>query len=58
MSQVAVTTTTTTPPVSVVCSGVSLVTMTVTLAPTSVGHMTMGKQDVILPPQLIQRTGR
>ena len=45
--------TTTTAPVSVVCSGASLITMTVTAVPISVGQMTWGQQDLVLPPQLI-----
>ena len=49
------TNTTTTPPVTVVFSGASFITMTATTAPTSVEQMTSGQQDVILPPQLIQR---
>ena len=53
MSQVTVTTTT--PPVTVVCSRVSLITMMVTLAPTSVGQITLGLHDMVLLQQFIPR---
>ena len=52
-SQVTVTTTTTTPPVTVVCSRAVLITVTVTLVPTSVGQTAMDQNDVVLPPQFI-----
>ena len=48
-----VTITNTTPPVTVVCSEVLLISITITIAPTAVGQMTLGKHDVVLPPQLI-----
>ena len=50
-----VTTTSTNPPVTIVCSRALLITMTVTMAPTSVGLATLGQHDVILPPQWIIR---
>ena len=46
------TSTTTTPPVTVVCCGALLITMMVTLASISVGHITLGQHDVA---QLIPR---
>ena len=54
MSQVVMTISTA-PPVMGVYSVVSLVTTMVTSAPTSVGYITSGKQDVVMPPQLILR---
>ena len=51
MSQVTVTTTT--PPVTVVYSRATLITMTVMLAVTSEHQMTLGQHDVVLLPQLI-----
>ena len=53
MSQVTMTTTTS--PVTVVCSGAMLITVMVILAPTSVGQTALGQHDVVLPPQLILR---
>ena len=47
--------TTTTSPVTVVCSGASLITKMDMLAPTSVGQITLDQQDVVLPPQFILR---
>ena len=55
MYQVTVTITATIPPVIVVCSGASLITMTVIMAPTSVGQTTSDQHDVVLPPQWILR---
>ena len=48
-----VTATTTTPPVTVVCS--RTISMTVTLVPTAVDLTAFGQHDVVLPPQLILR---
>ena len=53
MSQVTVTTTTTT--VTDVCCGALLITMMVTLAPTSLGLTSLGHHDMVLLPQLILR---
>ena len=53
MSQVTMTTTT--QPVTVVCFGASLIAIMVTPAPTSVGQMTLGQQNVVLGAQLILR---
>ena len=53
MSYVTITITTTTPPVTIVCSGASLITMIGTLGPTSVGQILLGQWDVVLLPQLI-----
>ena len=50
-----VTATTTTPPVTVVCHGASPITLTVTMAPTSVGLAASDQLDMVLPPQLIPR---
>ena len=47
--------TTTTPPVTVVFSRASPITITVTMALTSMGLATSGQHDVVLPPQLILR---
>ena len=55
MSEVTVTTTTTTSPVTVVCSGALFITMTVVMAPTSVGQTSLGQYDVVLMPLLILR---
>ena len=55
MCQVMMTTTTSIPPVTFVCSGPFLITTMVTPAPTSVGQITSGQWDVALPPQLILR---
>ena len=50
-----ITATTTIQPLTVVCSRASLITMTVTMAPTSV-HLTASDQlDLVLPPQLLHR---
>ena len=49
------TTTTSTPPVTVVSSGTSFITMFVTFAPTSVCKITLGQQYVLLLLQLIAR---
>ena len=49
------TTTATIPPVTVTCSRVSLLTTTVTLAPTFVDQTKLGQHDVALLPQLISR---
>ena len=46
------TATITTPPVTVVCSGASPITMAVTMAP-PLGIAASGQHDVVLPPQLI-----
>ena len=46
-----VTVATTTPPVTVVCCGAMVITMTVMLAPTSVGQTTLGQNDMVLPTQ-------
>ena len=51
----AFTATTTTSPVTVVYSRSSLISMTVTVAPTSVGLVASGQHDVVLPPQLYLR---
>ena len=48
-----VTATTTTSAVKVVCSRASLITMTVTITPTSVDLAAVGQHDMILPTQLI-----
>ena len=53
--QVTVTTTATTPAVTVVHSGTLLITMMVLLAPTSLGKKTTSQHDVVLPLQLIPR---
>ena len=53
ISQVMVTTTTSTPPVAVVCSGTLFITMTVALVPTSGGLTTLGQYSVVLPPKMI-----
>ena len=45
----------TAPPMAVVYSRPSLITMNVTRGPTSVGSAPLGEHDVVLPPQLIQR---
>ena len=45
---------TTTPPVTVVCYRASAITMTVTMASTSVGLATFGWYDVVLPLEMIQ----
>ena len=55
ISQVSVTTTSTTPYVTVVWSSASPFTMTITVASTSVGLTTFGQHDVVLPPELIPR---
>ena len=55
MCQISMTTTTNTPPVTVVCPGALLIMITVLLALTSVGQITLGQHDVVLQPQLIQR---
>ena len=55
MLQVTMSTTTTTSLVIVVCSRVALITVTVMLVPTSLGRITSGQQDVILPPHLIAK---
>ena len=55
MCHVSVTTTATTPLVTVVCSSASLITTAFMMAPTSVGLTTLGLHDVVLSPQLIQR---
>ena len=55
MSQVTVTNITITLPVTGVCSGASLITMTIVMASTSVGQSTSGQHDVVLLPQLILR---
>ena len=57
MSQTAATTST--PPVTVMCSGASSLTMTVTMAPTLLGlPATSGWHDVVLSPPLILRDTR
>ena len=50
-----VTATTATPPVTVVCSGALPITLTVTIAPISVGLAASGQYDVVLSPKLILR---
>ena len=55
MSQVTMSTTTTTPPVTVVYCGASLITSKVMPAPTSVGQMTLAQQGVVLLSKLIPR---
>ena len=50
-----VTATTITEPVTVVCTRASLITMTVTVVPNSVGLAASGQHNVVLPPQLILR---
>ena len=55
MSQVTVTFTTTTPPVTVVCSRPTLITTMVMLAPTFVGLMTSNHHDVVLLSLFIVR---
>ena len=55
MFQVIMTTTTTTPSVTALCSGASFFTMIVTLASISLGQIALAQQYVALPPQLIQR---
>ena len=47
--------TTITPPVTVLCSRAMLIIMTITLASTSVDQIKLGRQDVIMLPQLILR---
>ena len=49
------TTATTTPPLTIVCSEASHITMTVMLAAVSVSQITSGQQGVDLPQQLILR---
>ena len=50
---------TTTPPVTVVCSGASVLLMTITMAPTLMGlPATQGQHDVVLLPLLILRDTR
>ena len=53
MSQVTVTTTTITHPVTVVFSIASPITMTILRDPSSVGLPTSGQHDVVLPLQVI-----
>ena len=55
LSQVTMTRIMTTPPVTVVCSLSVLITLTVMLALTSGGQITLGQQDLVLPPQLTLR---
>ena len=55
MSQVTLSTTTTTPLVTVMCLGASLIMTTVTLDPTFVGQTTLGQHIVALSPKLILR---
>ena len=50
-----VTATTTSPPVTVVCSRASSINMTVTMDPPFVHVAASGQHDVVLPPQLIPR---
>ena len=47
--------TTITPPVTVVCSRASPVTMTVTIAPTCMGLAASGQHDVVLLLQVIPK---
>ena len=54
-SEVTVSTTVTTPPVTMVWCGAMLIIMTGMLAPISVGQATSGQHDVILLPHLIPR---
>ena len=49
------TTTTTTPSVTVVCSRTLLITTVIMLAPTSVDQIPLGQHDVVLLPQMIIR---
>ena len=60
MSQASATTaTSTTPPVTVVCSGTSSFLRTVTMVPTLIGQpVTSGQPDVVLPPLLMPRVTR
>ena len=51
----SVTATSTTPPVTDVCSTASPITMVVTMAPISVGFAASGQHDVVLPQHLILR---
>ena len=44
------------PPVTVFCSRASPITMTVTMAPISVGLAALGKHNMVLTPQLIRGT--
>ena len=55
MSQVTVTTTTTTQPVISVCSGAMLIAAVVPLVPSSMGQTTLGQHVKVLPQQLILR---
>ena len=55
MSQVIVATSTTTPPVTGMCSGVSLMTMTAKMALSPLSQTTASWHDVVLPPLLIPR---
>ena len=57
MSQASATTAmTTTPPMTVVCSGMSSLFTTVTMAPSLMGlPVTSGQHDVVLPPLLTLR---
>ena len=55
MPEVNVTTTSTTPPVIVVCSRALSITTTITMAPTTLHLAVSGQYDVVLLPQLILR---
>ena len=55
MSEVTVTTTTITAPVTVVCLSGPSITVTVTMASMLVGLTTFGEDNMVLLPQLIQR---
>ena len=55
LSQITVTTATTVPPVTVVCSGPSPITMAVIMASIPVVLPASGQNDVVLPPWLIPR---
>ena len=50
-----VTATTTTPPVTGMCSKASSITRTVLMAPIYVGLAALDQQGVVLPPELITR---
>ena len=55
MSQVTMTAITTNLPVTVDCTGASLITVMVKLASTTMGQITFDQHDVVLPPQCILR---
>ena len=55
MSKAIVTTTTSTPPVTVMCSGISSITTAVTMASTAAVPAASGQHDVVLLPRLSLR---